>query len=386
MREPTDGMPGTTSAMRVHRLVLFWVVVLVAVAAAACGRDKTIETSGTASGDTLELPALCASDTEVPPVNLVCTGLYLDIAAKVTAPGVEPYAPALSLWSDGAEKQRWIRLPTGGVIDNSDPGAWSFPVGSKVWKEFSRGAQRVETRLWQKVHAGYWVAATYVWSADESEAGRSEGGDVRLRDASTYHVPTQDECQKCHRGRAERVLGFEQVSLGLPGASGLTLEDLVAAGRLSNPPARTSLVIGDDGTGAAAQALGWLHVNCGTSCHNEDPRSTAFSAGMLLRLDPSLLDGRPVNDFAALETTIGVTAKTPSWHGATRIVAGAPADSLLYQLMSRRGDEEQMPPIATTAVDETGDALVGAWISRLTPGEPAVGGGSSGGGEASGMP
>jgi hypothetical protein len=368
--------------MRVHLLVV------VVVVAAACGRDKTTETSGPGPGEGLELPALCASDTEVPPANLVCTGLYADIAAKLTAPGVEPYAPALSLWSDGADKQRWIRLPPGGVIDNSDPSEWSFPVGSKVWKEFSRGEQRVETRLWQKVHAGYWVAATYVWSGDEAGAERSEGGDIPLRDSSTYHVPTQDECQKCHRGRAERVLGFEQVSMGLPGASGLTLQGLVTAGRLSNPPARTSLVIGDDGTGAAAQALGFLHVNCGTSCHNEDTGSTAYSAGMLLRLDPTLLDGRPVNDFAALKTTVGVTVETPSWQGGTRIVAGSPEGSLLYQLMSRRGDDKQMPPIATTVVDETGDALVSAWISRLTDGTAAAAAAAPGGdsaGEASGM-
>jgi hypothetical protein len=357
--------------------------VAVAVVAAACGRDKPAESSGTAPDPTVDLPALCAGDTEVPPANLVCTGLYADIAVKLTAPGVQPYAPALSLWSDGAEKQRWISLPPGGIIDNSDPSEWSFPVGSKVWKEFSRGGQRVETRLWQKVHAGYWVAATYVWSGDESGAGRSEGGDIALRDSSTYHVPTQDECQKCHRGRAERVLGFEQVLLGLPGASGLTLDGLVMAGRLSNPPARTDLVIGDDGTGAAAAALGFLHVNCGTSCHNENSGSTAYSAGMLLRLDPSLLDGRPVDDFAALKTTIGVTVETPSWQGGTRIVAGSPENSLLYQLMSRRGDDKQMPPIATTAVDETGDALVSRWISRLTQGTAPLPAGDSSDGEAS---
>jgi hypothetical protein len=351
----------------------FHLLVLVVVASAACGRDKTTEIPGTPPEEIVDLPALCDSDTEVPPANLVCTGLYSDIAAKLTAPGVEPYAPALSLWSDRAEKQRWIRLPPGGIIDNSDPSEWSFPVGSKVWKEFSRGEQRVETRLWQKVHAGYWVAATYVWSDDEAGAARSEGGDIRLRDSSTYHVPTQDECQKCHRGRAERVLGFEQVLLGLSGASGLTLRGLVMAGRLSDPPARTNLLIGDDGTGAAAQALGYLHVNCGTSCHNQDTGSAAHSAGMLLRLDPSLLDGRPVNDFAALETTVGVRVETPSWQGGTRIVAGSPEGSLLYQLMSRRGDDKQMPPIATTVVDETGEALVSAWISRLTHGTTAAG-------------
>lgn len=32
------------------------------------------------------------------------------------------------------EKQRWISLPEGEVIDNSDPNEWIFPIGTKVWK------------------------------------------------------------------------------------------------------------------------------------------------------------------------------------------------------------------------------------------------------------
>ena len=315
----------------------------------------------------LVLPPSCDSDTDAPPRQLVCTGLYADIEGKQTAPGVAPYAPAIPLWSDGAEKQRWILLPAGGVIDNTDPGEWSFPVGTKVWKEFSRGGQRVETRLWQKIHDGYWVNATYAWDADESGATLSSGGDITLADGTTYHVPTNDECQKCHRGRTDRILGFEQVLLGLPGAVGLTLEALVAQGQLSDPPASTSLTIGDDGTGAAAAALGWLHVNCGTTCHNANSGSSAFAAGMLLRLDPNQLDGRPVNDFEALKTTLGVVVGTPNWSGQIRIVPGSPDQSLIYQLISHRGTGSQMPPIATDLVDELDIPLVAGWIAAMPP-------------------
>ncbi len=101
--------------------------------------------SGEAGEAGLLLPALCDADTQVPPAHLVCTGLYADLKNKLIAPGIEGYAPAVSLWSDGAEKQRWISLPPGELIDNSDPNEWSFPVGTKVWKEFSKAGQRVET-------------------------------------------------------------------------------------------------------------------------------------------------------------------------------------------------------------------------------------------------
>jgi hypothetical protein len=331
-----------------------------AVAAAVTQRD-----SGGGLDAPLVLPAVCASDTELPPVNLVCTGLYADIANKVVAPGIEVYAPAVPLWSDGAQKQRWIRLPSATVIDNSNPVEWKFPVGTQVWKEFSKDGQRVETRLWQKVTATYWVDATYLWNSDESAAVQSKGGDIPFGDGGTYHVPTQDECEDCHRGAVDNILGFDQVLLGLAGATGLTLTTLVAENRLSDPPASTNLSIGDDGTGAAAPALGWLHVNCGRTCHNDNSNAEGYAAGMLLRLDPTELDGRPVNGFDPLKTTIGVVATTPAWSGQTRIDPGSLDRSLLYQLISHRGSNVQMPPIATSLVDETDDALVAAWISRM---------------------
>jgi hypothetical protein len=313
----------------------------------------------------LRLPASCTGAT-TPPTSLVCTGLYADITTKTVAPGVEPYAPAVPLWSDGASKQRWIFLPPGTTIDNTNAEEWVFPVGTKAWKEFSKDGKRVETRLWQKVTATFWVNATYAWNADESVATRSDGGDIPWN-GGTYHIPTNDECQKCHRGRNDRLLGFEQGLLGLAGAQGMTLGRLVAEGRLTVPPKSTTLVIGDDGTGLAPPALAWMHVNCGTTCHNRNSNATAWSTGMFLRLDPTELDGRSVKAFDSLTTTIDVPETSPNWPGRTRIVSHDPARSLLYQLISHRGTGNQMPPIATSVVDEADIPLVAAWIEQLPP-------------------
>jgi hypothetical protein len=329
----------------------------------------------------LVLPAICATDTQLPATNLVCTGLYTDIVAKTIAPGLEAYAPAVALWSDGAEKQRWISLPAGRVIDNSNPDEWTFPVGTKVWKEFSKAGRRVETRLWQKADTNYWVDATYAWSSDETSAVVSPGGDIPFG-SGTYHIPTPDECQDCHRGRSDRILGFDQVLLGIEGATGLTLDRLIAEHRLSTPPKSTPLVIGDDGTKLAAPALAWLHVNCGVSCHNRNSSSKAWATGLFMRLEPTLLDGSSVVGFDSLTTTIGIPAVTPSWSGRPRIKAGDPAHSLLYDLISQRGTGAQMPPIATSFVDEADDPLVEAWIAELPL--PSGSGGTSGVGGSSG--
>jgi hypothetical protein len=348
---------------------------------AACGGEARVSTpdSADATADAAPSQMAACAGAAVPPLAIECTGLYADLATKQLAPGVRAYAPAVPLWSDGAEKERWIWLPPGSPIDASDPNEWVFPVGTKVWKQFSRGGKRIETRLFQKTQPGYWVRTSYAWNEDESEATIWTGGDFQLgADGGTYHIPTPDECDQCHRGRQDHLLGFEQVSLGLAGATGLTLAELVAEQLLSPPPARTSLTIGDDGTGMAAAPLAWLHINCGASCHNGDSDSTAFGSGMRLRLDPTVLDGRSSAAFDARKTTLGLLATTPDWAGQTRIVPGDPSHSLLVKLISNRGTDNpvanQMPPIASFLVDTADTKKVVDWIASM-PGPSTLDGG-----------
>jgi hypothetical protein len=309
--------------------------------------------------------------SDTPPTRLECTGLYFNLERKVLAQGVRPYAPAIALWADTADKSRWIRLPPATKIDATDPNEWKFPVGTKVWKEFKRDGIRVETRLWQKVQSDYWVRATYRWSADESAAQTTKGLDIPWSNGGTYHIPTGDECDQCHRGRTDRILGFEHALLGLPGATGLTLKELIAEKLISPVPEPKELSIGDDGTGVAAGALGWLHVNCGVSCHNGNPNSTGYGANQRLRLDPTLLDGRPSTDFETITTTVNVQADTPAWVGQTRIVPGHPDQSLIVKLIENRGTDNpvdnQMPPIATLLVDQPDTQAVIDWISKMPP-------------------
>jgi hypothetical protein len=192
----------------------------------------------------------------------------------------------------------------------------------------------------------------------------------------THEIPTGAQCEQCHKGREDRVLGFEQVSLGLEGATGLTLEKLVDEDLIDPKPEHTSLEVGDDGTGAAVPALRWLHVNCGVTCHNDGASSLASGASMRLRLDPDQLDGRSSANFQSRTTTIGAEVNNPNWHGETRIVPGKPDQSLLVRLISTRltgssvDDNGQMPPIATRLVDTEHVDVVKAWIDSMTPGSP----------------
>ena len=255
-------------------------------------------------------PDPCA-EAGVPASTLACTGLYTDFASKEIASNAFAYTPSTPLWSDGAQKQRWIELPPGTQIDISNPNEWSFPVGTKLFKEFRVEGKRVETRMFQKETTDFWVYATYAWNSDDSAAAINFGGPVPVPvgdGGATWTIPTTDDCNEGHRGRQDRILGFEQVGLGLPDAQGMTLALLAEMGLVTPAPANVSLAIGDDGTGLDALALGWLHVNCGVTCHNSNPSAAGYGAGMLLRLDPTQLDGSPPNmaTWDVLNTTVNV--------------------------------------------------------------------------------
>jgi hypothetical protein len=308
----------------------------------------------------------CA-EAGVPASTLACTGLYADFARKEVAANAFAYTPAVPLWSDGAQKQRWIELPPGAPIDISNPDEWTFPVGTKLFKEFRVEGKRVETRMFQKEKTNFWIYATYAWNSDDSAATINFGGPVPVGDAgATWNIPTNDDCDECHRGRQDRILGFEQVGLGLSGAQGLTLAQLVEMGLVTPLPGSVSLTIGDDGTGLDALALGWIHVNCGVTCHNSNAAAAGYGAGMLLRLDPAQLDGSMPNPatWDILRTTLDVPCVSGSLAGLPRIRPRDAASSVIHQLIDERG-ALQMPPIASLVVDAPDVAVVSSWIQSM---------------------
>jgi hypothetical protein len=331
---------------------------------AVAGRSGTPAAAGTGME---ELPPNCETGVNMLPMALSCTGLYDDIEGKQVASGVESFAPALQLWSDGAEKQRWVYLPPGTQINAAEADNWQFPIGTKFWKEFKWKGQRVETRLFYKLGDKRWIKTSYHWNEGETEAVQHVGGDVKVG-ADTYYIPSAKECDQCHKGRTDRALGFEPLLLGLDGATGLNLAKLTSDKLLTGSTTPMRPQIGDDGTGQGAAALGWLHVNCGVSCHNGNSAAEGYSSDLRLQLDPAIADGRSTAAAAARMTAIGVNATTPRWSGRKRIVPGSPQDSLLHFLVSTRDPDvpkDRMPPIASRLVDSAGVVLMEDWIRSM---------------------
>jgi hypothetical protein len=338
------------------RTILSVGALVTSVAAAACGAPADHGAPGSAE---------CSNGADGLPTTLVCTGLYADAATETLAADVAPYDPSLSMWADGADKRRFIRLPPGTTIETSDVDHWVFPIGTKLWKEFSLGARKVETRYEEKLADGQWGRTTYVWSADQTSASEVTGGIPNV-DGSGYEVPTKAECATCHRGAADGVLGFEAIGLSMPHATGLTMNELAQRGLVSHLPA-VPLTI--PGTATDASALAWLHANCGNACHNRNAGALARSTGLFMRLTSDRLDA--VHDTDTYTTAVGVPSGFQPAAGATfaRIAPrDVPHSAVPYRALARDNATQagvQMPPIVSHVPDMAGVALVQAWINAM---------------------
>jgi mono/diheme cytochrome c family protein len=170
-------------------------------------------------------------------------------------------------------------------------------------------------------------------------------------------VPSAIECNDCHKGRKDILLGFEAISLAQPAATGLTLAALAQENRLAPPPAKTSLTV-DPG-------LGVLHVNCGVSCHNATPGANGKDSTLRLRIGFDEASSKPVASWQMMATMVNVPATLPAWSGGPRLAPGAPEKSVLVTTMKARGTG-QMPP-STQELDFAGIAAVEGFVRGFPP-------------------
>jgi hypothetical protein len=332
--------------------------------------------------------AVPQSDTVRPPPTLEATGLYADFASLQVDPRHLAFAPQYPLWTDGAAKQRWISLPPGTAIDGSDPDAWIFPVGTRLWKEFSFNGQRVETRYLERMAEGRWLYAAYLWSADGREAVLASASGKRAAysfgGGRSHAIPSVDDCKACHQGGRSEVLGFSALQLSpdrdpsavhAEPATGVDIRFLRERKLLIEPleadRERAPRIAAASATERAA--LGYLHGNCG-HCH--DDQGALRNVGLFLRHR----DG--VAPEPAFATTIGHPVKKPapgqSPNASMRIEPGRPERSGLLQRMASRYPALQMPPLGTALVDHEAVALLERWIAeadgRPHEADPASGG------------
>jgi len=319
--------------------------------ASSAGGMSTVGGSGSPDGGASAAGGTVTNSGEL----LSETGLY-ESDMETLRPGVMPYAPRFELWSDGASKRRWLYLPPGTVIDTEDPDFWQFPVGTKVWKEFSKNGKRVETRIIEKVSTRLYRMVAYLWREDLSDAiAVPDGQSAAL--GTDHDVPSSVDCDTCHVNQPGRIVGVSALQLDYD-TPDLSVAKLWARGQLSHPlPSAHQL----PGNATAQAAIGLIHANCGI-CHN--PNSTLPYKALDLWQRVGLL-----TDVAATplyQSSVGVASGTSSDDlPAVLVTPGHPEQSALLARMKTREQRLAMPPLASKVVDTDAVATVSAFIAEL---------------------
>ncbi|MFA9200016.1 MAG: SO2930 family diheme c-type cytochrome [Cypionkella sp.] len=303
-----------------------------------------------------------AAIAEGMPATLSEFALFADAAKQAPAAGVVPYRLNTPLYSDGAEKLRFVYLPAGAKLAAGEDGLLQFPVGTALVKTFAfgEGAARklIETRLLLHRAEG-WVALPYQWNAEQTEARLALAGarvpvTTPAGEAISYRIPNKNQCKECH-GLNGAVIPLGPKARNLDSA---WLDGLVAKGALAAVPAGSDTFPKWEQRAAAtpeSAARAYLDVNC-AHCHR--PGGMASNSGLDLRWeqhDPTAIGigKRPV---AAGRGSGGLEFA---------VVPGHPERSIMVHRMASTEGGVAMPELGKATVDRDGLAAVERWIAGL---------------------
>ena len=316
------------------------------------------------------------------PATLSATGLFADLTDLSPAPGVLPYQPNLSFWSDYAIKRRWFAIPDGtSRMTWSRDGAWTFPAG-QIWVkhfdlETERGnpaspKKRIETRVLVK-NAGGCYGVSYRWNGAGTEATLVEdGGDdfaVNITVAGTpyaqpWRIPSRAQCVSCHSPQAGHALSCNTRQLNLAnninGFAGNQLDLLRDGGYFSNTPESPNVLprhLRPDETAwpLEARARSYFAVNC-SYCH-------AGAGGTA----PTAWDGRA--ELALCQTGLinGVAGNNGGNPLNKLIVPGDTTHSVVLNRIAVTNGFTRMPPLGSNELDPANIALIANWITQALP-------------------
>jgi uncharacterized repeat protein (TIGR03806 family) len=300
------------------------------------------------------------------PAHLSDYGFFADLAARTPARRVEPYDLETPLFSDYAEKQRFLYVPSGAKAAYAPKRAFDLPVGSALIKTFGYREQgrfrALETRLLLRRASG-WVALPYVWNAAGTDADLKRAGTripVSFTDPSgatrsiSYAVPNQNQCKDCH------ALSGTITPIGVKARylnHGGQLERLAAAGLLDRAPKDAPRVARWDDNRAPldARARAYLEINC-AHCHN--PAGAASNSGLFLELDR-----RDPATFGVNKRP--VAAGRGSGNRDFAIAPGHSGQSILIYRMQSIDPGIAMPELGRATVHAEGVALLRRWIDAM---------------------
>jgi uncharacterized repeat protein (TIGR03806 family) len=297
----------------------------------------------------------------------------------VPAEDVIPYGVNTPLFSNYAEKLRFIKLPEGQLATYNDTTAFQFPEGSILIKNFyypidfrkpEKGKKILETRL--LVHeADGWQAYPYIWNEEQTDAYYDPAGETTTvtyinasgkKITSPYVIPNKNQCKGCH-GQGDKMMPIGTTARQLnreykyPSGQMNQLTFLLNHGKLDRLPADIPrLAVWDDPTSGTLndRARAYLDANCG-HCHS--PKGPANTSGLYLDISEQDAGHLGVN-------------KTPVAAGRGAgdlqfdIKPGDPQNSILIFRMKTNDPAIAMPEIGREQVHQEAVALLQEWIRK----------------------
>ena len=307
---------------------------------------------------------------------------FTDGAAQLPNQGVVPYDLNSPLFSDYANKHRFVWLPPGESMTYSPDGVFAMPVGSVIIKTFSylsdlrdpgAGERLVETRL--LVHrADGWEGHVYLWDEAQTEAElRVAGGRVPVEWVHTdgepreldYVVPNTNQCKSCHEasevvtpiGIQARHLNRDLDAGGGPANQLATLAEIGYLTGAPDPAEAPRAPVWDDPDSGTLdeRARAWLDINC-AHCHS--PVGPARTSG----LDLTIGQTDPAR-YGVCKAP--VAAGSGSGGRLYNIVPGAPDESILIFRMESVEPDIRMPELLRQTVHDESLVLLREWIGAM---------------------
>jgi uncharacterized repeat protein (TIGR03806 family) len=325
-----------------------------------------------------------------PPALLSQIGAFSNLTTLTPIQGVLPYTVNSPLWSDNADKGRWLAVPNNGThntaaerITFSPSNEWSFPAGTVFIKHFELPVddanpavtKRLETRFLVMESGGGAYGLTYKWRADGTDADLLTNGlntDYIVTNVNastrtqTWQFPSRLDCMNCHNANAKSVLGLKTHQLNgnllYPG-TGVTDNQLRALGHLglftapfdeaaiaTYPKAQglTNTVVSLE-----TRARSYIDANC-AHCHRPGGVRAHFDARFTTPLDAQGII------YGALDSYINGPED--------RVIRPGDVPHSLMHYRPNLVGPLQMPPLAKNVVDTNYIQVVAAWINSLPTG------------------
>jgi len=285
------------------------------------------------------------------------------------------------LFSNYAEKLRFIKLPAGTKANYSTDNILELPKQTVIIKNFfyendfrnpGKGRRILETRLLVNEENG-WTAYPYVWNDEQTEAFYDVAGDVKKVSyinkegkhiTVDYIIPNKNQCKGCH-SRNNRMTPIGPTAMQLnkdhtyAGGKQNQLTYWQQKGLLSGLPPLNTIEkfpgIDDKSQSLELRARAYLDVNCGTCHHPEGP---ANSSGLFLHYDQG-----PSVELGIMKSP--VAAGRGAGKNAFDIVPGKPHKSILSFRMQTNDPGIAMPELGREQVHKEGVKLIREWIKQM---------------------